>query len=189
MKNEYRLVRVDGHLGEILKDLECPVSSASPGCVGTVVNLDVAYVPTPKDIVRKMLRMARVRRGETVFDLGAGDGRILIEAVREFGARAIGVEVDPERLARIRERLTATGTEATVIQGDFMEVNLSSADVIVIYLSASVNARLASKLRNELKAGARVVSLDYVLPGWTLERELPVKSGGIARKIYSYRVK
>ncbi len=165
------------------------LSSESPGCVGTLVNLDVAYVPTPKGIVRRMLGMARVRRGETVFDLGAGDGRILIEAVRRFGARATGVEVDPERLARIRERLTATGTDATVIQGDFMEVNLSTADVIAIYLSASVNAKLASKLRNELKAGARVVSLDYVLPGWTLERELTVKSGGIARKLYLYRVK
>lgn len=152
-----------------------------------MVNLDVAYVPTPKDIVRRMLRMARVRRGETVFDLGAGDGRILIEAVRGFGARAVGVEVDPARVARMQERLTATGTEATVIQRDFMEVNLSAADVIAIYLSASVNAKLASKLRDELKAGARVVSLDYVLPGWVPEQELTVKSSGVSRKLYLYR--
>jgi SAM-dependent methyltransferase len=154
-----------------------------------MVNLDVAYVPTPKDIVRRMLRLARVHRGETVFDLGAGDGRILIEAVRGFGAKAIGVEVDPERLVRIKERLTATGTEATVIQGDLLEVDTSSADVVAIYLSSSVNAKLASKLRSELKAGARVVSLDYVLPGWVPERELTVQSGGVKRKIYSYVVK
>ena len=88
-----------------------------------------------------------------------------------FGARVIGVEVDPERLTRIQERLTATGTEAEVIQGDFTEVNTSSADVIAIYLSASMNAKLAPKLRNELKAGARIASLDYVLPGWVPERE------------------
>ena len=157
--------------------------------VNLMVNLDVAYVPTPKDIVRRMLRLARVRRGETVFDLGAGDGRILIEAVRGFGAKAIGVEVDPERLIRIKERLTATGTEATVVQGDLLEVDTSSADVVAIYLSSSVNAKLASKLKNELKAGARVVSLDYVLPGWAPERELTVKSGGVTRKIYSYEVK
>ncbi|MGA8857816.1 MAG: class I SAM-dependent methyltransferase [Candidatus Bathyarchaeia archaeon] len=156
--------------------------------VNPMVNLDVAYVPTPKDIVRRMLRLASVRRGETVFDLGAGDGRILIEAVRGSGAKAIGVEVDPERLVRIKERLTATGTDAAVIQGDFMEVNVSSADVVAIYLSDSVNAKLASKLKNELKAGARVVSLDYTLPGWALEKELTVKSGGISRKIYLYRV-
>jgi len=154
-----------------------------------MVNLDVAYVPTPREIVRRMLRLARVRRGETVFDLGAGDGRILIEAVRGFGAKAIGVEVDPERLVRIKERLTATGTEATVIQGDLMEVDTSSADVVAIYLSSSVNAKLASKLRNELKAGARVVSLDYVLPGWVPDQELTVTSGRVTRKIYSYKVK
>jgi cyclopropane fatty-acyl-phospholipid synthase-like methyltransferase len=153
-----------------------------------MVNLDVAYVPTPKDIVRRMLRLAGVRRGETVFDLGAGDGRILIEAVRGFGAQATGVEADPERLVRIKERLTATGTEAKVIQGDLMEVDTSSADVVAIYLSSSVNAKLASKLENELKAGSRVVSLDYTLPGWVPEKELTVKSGGISRKIYLYRV-
>ncbi|MGD0176119.1 MAG: class I SAM-dependent methyltransferase [Candidatus Bathyarchaeia archaeon] len=149
--------------------------------------MDVAYVPTPKDLVRKMLRVAGVRRGETVFDLGAGDGRILIEAVRGFGARAIGVEMDPERLARIQERLTATGTEATVLAGDLMRVDLSSADVVTIYLSASVNAKLAEKLRNELKPGARIVSLDYVLPGWASERDLTVGSGGITRKLYLYK--
>jgi cyclopropane fatty-acyl-phospholipid synthase-like methyltransferase len=153
-----------------------------------MVNLDVAYVPTPKDIVRRMLRLARLQRGETVFDLGAGDGRILIEAVRGFGARAIGVEMDPERLARAKQRLAATQTKAKVIQGDFMKADISSADVVAIYLSASVNAKLASKLKNELKAGARVVSLDYVLPGWPVEKELTVKSAGITRTIYSYRV-
>ena len=80
--------------------------------------------------------------------------------MRGSGAKAIGVEVDPERLVRIKERLTSTGTDAVVIQGDFMEVNVSSADVVAIYLSDSVNAKLASKLKNELKAGVLVVSLD-----------------------------
>lgn len=153
-----------------------------------MVKLDVAYVPTPKDIVRRMLRLACVRPNETVFDLGAGDGRILIEAARKFGARAIGVEIDPERLTRIKERLNSTGTKAEVIEADFMDVDLSSADVIAIYLSASVNSKLAPKLKSELKSGARVVSLDYVLPGWLPERELTVKNGGVTRKVYSYRI-
>ena len=153
-----------------------------------VVNLDVAYVPTPKDIVHKMLLLARIRRGENVFDLGAGDGRILIEAVRKFGAQAVGVEIDPERLTRMRERLTATGTVAQVIEGDFMQVNLAAADVVAIYLSPSVNAKLAPKLRNELKPGARVVSLDYALPGWDPAQEVTVNSGGVSRKIFLYRV-
>lgn len=153
-----------------------------------MVDLDVAYVPTPKDIVRKMLELAQVRPGETVFDLGAGDGRILIEAGRRFRARAVGVEIDPERVARIRERLGATQTDAKVVEGDFMKVDLSSADVIAIYLSPSVNSRLGPKLRAELKAGARVVSLDYELPGWIAEREKLVESGGVSRTIYLYKV-
>lgn len=153
-----------------------------------MVDLDVAYIPTPKDVVRKMLQLADVRHGELVYDLGAGDGRILIEAVRRFGARAIGVELDPERFARIQDRLRATGTVADVIQQDFMKVNVSSADVVAIYLSASVNSKLAPKLKNELKSGARVVSLDYMLPGWVLERELSITSAGVSRKIYLYKV-
>jgi precorrin-6B methylase 2 len=152
-----------------------------------VVNLDVAYVPTPKDIVRKMLALAGVRRGETVLDLGAGDGRILIEAARGFGAHAIGVEIDPERVETIRQRLARAGVEAKVVQGDFMDVDVSSADVVTIYLSASVNEKLGPKLKSELKVGARVVSLDYELPGWESEKEWNVNSGGVIRRILLYR--
>jgi precorrin-6B methylase 2 len=153
-----------------------------------MVDLDVAYVPTPKDIVRRMLQLASLRRGETLFDLGAGDGRIIIEAVRRFGARAVGVEIDPERISRIRERLNATKTQAELIEANLFHVNLSSADVIAIYLSDSANAKLAPKLKAELKPGARVVSLDYMLPGWMLEREVEVNTSGITRKLYLYRI-
>ena len=153
-----------------------------------MVDLDVAYVPTPKDIVRQMLQLASLRRGETLFDLGAGDGRIIIEAVRRFGARAIGVEIDPERITRIKERLNATKTQAQLIEANLFHVDLSSADVIAFYLSDSANAKLAPKLKNELKAGARVVSLDYTLPGWVPERELEVNTSGITRKLYLYRI-
>ena len=153
-----------------------------------MVNLDVAYIPTPKDIVRKMLMLAQLRRGETVFDLGAGDGRVLIEAVRGFGARAVGVEIDPERVAMIKERLARTGVDATVIQDDFMNVNLSTADVVAIYLSASVNEKLGPKLMNELGSGTRVVSLDYELPGWKEGQSVKMLSGGVSRKIYLYEM-
>jgi len=152
-----------------------------------LVDLDVAYVPTPKDIVRQMLQLASLRRGETLFDLGAGDGRIVIEAVRRFGARAVGVEINPERITRIKERLNTTKTQAELIEANLYHVDLSPADVIAIYLSDSANAKLAPKLKNELKAGARVVSLDYTLPGWVPERELEVNTSGITRKLYLYR--
>ena len=153
-----------------------------------MVDLDVAYVPTPKDIVWRMLQLASLRRGETLFDLGAGDGRIIIEAVRRFGAKAVGVEIDPERISRIRERLNATKTQAELIEANLFHVNLSSADVIAIYLSDSANAKLAPKLKDELKAGARVVSLDYKLPGWAADRELEVNTSGITRRLYLYKI-
>lgn len=152
-----------------------------------MTDLDVAFVPTPKRIVQSMLRLASLRRGETLFDLGAGDGRVIIEAARRFGANAIGVEIDPASISRIRERLAATRTKAQLIEADMFKVDLTSADVITIYLSASANAKLVPKLNSELKRGTRVVSLDYTLPGWLPKRELQVEASGIGRTIYLYK--
>lgn len=133
-----------------------------------------------------MLLLSRLRQGELLYDLGAGDGRILIEGAREFGARCVGVEIDPERVVRLKERLAATKVEAKIIEGDLMQVDLSDADVIAIYLSDSVNAKLAPKLSRELKAGARVVSLDYELLGWKPDKETIVTSAGLSRQLYLY---
>lgn len=152
-----------------------------------MVDLDVAYIPTPKHIVRQMLQLAQLRRDEILFDLGAGDGRIMIEAARKFGARVTGIEIDPERAARIRERLESTRVKAEIIQADFMNVDLSSADVITIYLSDSVNTRLAPKLRQELGPGARIVSLDYTLPDWKPEKEVVTK-GAVPRRLLLYEI-
>jgi predicted RNA methylase len=124
-----------------------------------------------------------------VFDLGAGDGRVIIDAARHFRGKAVGIEIDPERISKIRERLVSTGVRARLIEGDLLEVDLSTADVISIYLSDSVNAKLAPKLKRELKKGARIVSLDYTLPGWIPVRELVVNTSGIPRKLYLYEVK
>ena len=155
--------------------------------MNSVVDLDVAYVPTPKNIVRQMLTLTGLRRGETLFDLGAGDGRILIEAARGFGARATGIEIDPQRVSRIKERLRSTGIKAEIVQADLMDVDLSTADVVAMYLSESMNAKLAPKLQRELKPGSRVVSLDYRLPGWVAEKEVIAK-GALVRKLFLYRV-
>ncbi len=153
-----------------------------------MVNVDVVYIPTPKPIVRQMLQAAQLRRGEVLFDLGAGDGRIIIEAARRFGARAIGIEIDPERVARIRDRLKSTGVSAEVIQANFLDADLSSADVVAIYLSDSANSKIEPKLRRELKPTARIVSLDYTLPGWVAAKERSVTSGGVTRTFYLYRM-
>ncbi len=153
-----------------------------------MVNVDVVFIPTPKLIVRQMLQAAQLRRGEVLFDLGAGDGRIIIEAARRFGARAIGIEIDPERVARIRDRLKSTGVSAEVIQANFLDADLSSADVVAIYLSDSANSKIEPKLRRELKPTARIVSLDYTLPGWVAAKERSVTSGGVTRTFYLYRM-
>ena len=152
-----------------------------------MVDLDVAYVPTPKQVVRQMLQLARLRRGETLFDLGAGDGRVMIEAARRFGARAVGVEIDPQRILRLKQRLHSTGVSARVVQSDFMQVDLSTANVVAIYLSESANARLAPKLARELPPGARVVSLDYPISNWKPEKEMVVK-GTLPRRLFLYRI-
>jgi predicted RNA methylase len=134
-----------------------------------------------------MLRLASLRRGETLFDLGAGDGRVIIEAARRFGAHAVGVEMDPRCISRIKDRLAATGIDAELIEADMFQVDLTSADVITIYLSASANAKLVPKLNSELKQGTRVVSLDYPLPGWVAKRVLQVAASGIGRTLYLYQ--
>jgi len=152
-----------------------------------MADLDVAYVPTPKQVVRQMLHLAQLRRGEVLFDLGAGDGRVMIEAARTFGAQVVGVEIDPQRISRLKQRLRSTGVSAQVIQSDFMDVDLSTANVVAIYLSESANAKLAPKLNRELPRGARVVSLDYPLSGWKPQEELVVK-GALPRKLFLYRI-
>jgi 16S rRNA A1518/A1519 N6-dimethyltransferase RsmA/KsgA/DIM1 with predicted DNA glycosylase/AP lyase activity len=135
-----------------------------------------------------MLQLADVRRGETIYDLGAGDGRVIIQAVREFGAKAVGIEIDPDRVSRIKDRLNSTGVKAEIVQGNFMEANLSLANVIIMYLSDSANAKLGPKLKRELGRETRVVSLDYAIPGWTPAKVLEVSSGALQRKIFLYKI-
>jgi len=136
-----------------------------------------------------MLQLAGLRKGETLYDLGAGDGRLLVLAAREFGANPVGVEIDPQRVSRINNRIQATGIQAKIIQKDFMNVDVRQADVVAFYLSDAANKKLAPKLRGELRPGARVVSLDYELPDWGPAEVVEVKDGALKRRIYLYTVK
>jgi len=118
--------------------------------------------------VRRMLSVADVKPGELVYDLGAGDGRILLSAVKDFDARAIGVELHESRYEEIAKRIESEhlGGSAGVIQADFFNINLSQADVVTLYLLTSVNSQIKPKLEQELKPGARVVSHDFPIHGW-----------------------
>ena len=126
------------------------------------------WVPMPLDTARRMLQLADVRPGETVYDLGSGDGRVVIAAARNFGATAIGVEIDPLRTLISRTAIALLGlrSRARVARANLFDVDLRDADVVTVYLLPKANARLALKLRSELKPGARVVTLTYHLPGW-----------------------
>lgn len=156
---------------------------------GVSLRYDVPFVSTPEPVVRRMLKLADVRPGEVVYDLGAGDGRILMIAALEFGAKAVGVEIRPHLVYEIEKKIKEHNLQGRVkvIQGNFFEVDLSEADVVTLYLLTSVNEKLRPKLEKELKPGARVVSHDFEIPGWTPVRVEIVPDIWTTHKIYLYR--
>jgi len=126
------------------------------------------FVPSPPQVVRQMLMLADLRPGEIFFDLGAGDGRTVIMAAKDFGARAVGVELRED----LAKKASATVYEQnlqdriTLVNGDMLQVDLTSADVIFLYLTTSANEKIKGKLESELKRGVRIVSHDYEVVGW-----------------------
>lgn len=148
------------------------------------------FVTSPQPIVSKMLELAGLKGGETVYDLGCGDGRILFAAAKDFGAKAIGVELSETLVRRTRERAEMLGLQdrVSVIQGDMMAVNLKDADVIALYLMTEANDQLRPKLEKELKAGARVVSLEFKIRDWKPSRVEKVEAHRHPYTIYVYEL-
>jgi predicted RNA methylase len=126
------------------------------------------YVPSPPQVVQRMLNLAGLKPGEVFFDLGAGDGRTVIMAAKEFGAKAIGVELREDLVKRALSTIYEQNLQdkITVVNGDMFNVDLTSADVIFLYLTTSANEKIKPKLETELKPGVRVVSHDYEIVGW-----------------------
>jgi SAM-dependent methyltransferase len=122
--------------------------------------LDVPFVPTPQPVVDRMLDLAKVKPGDLIYDLGSGDGRIVITAAKRYGARGIGIDLDPERVREARDNARAAGVEGKVqfINGDLFKADLSKASVVTLYLLNSVNRDLRPQLWKQLKVGTRVVS-------------------------------
>ena len=125
--------------------------------------LDVPYVPTPMDVVNKMLDMARVGRNDVVYDLGCGDGRIVITAAKERGARGVGIDIDPERIQEANENARTAGVQNRVQfrQADLFESDFSPATVVTLYLLPTINRRLRPQLWQQLRTGTRVVSHEF----------------------------
>jgi precorrin-6B methylase 2 len=122
---------------------------------------DVIYVPTPPEVVAAMLKVAKVGPGDVVYDLGSGDGRIAIAAVKDFGAaRATGIDIDPQRIkeAMVNHAAANVGDRVRFLNQDLFETNISEATVVTLYLLPSLNLKLIPKLNKELKPGTRIVS-------------------------------
>jgi protein-L-isoaspartate O-methyltransferase len=130
------------------------------------------YVNSPQRVVDRMLELASIKPGETVFDLGCGDGRVLITAAQRFNARAVGIEISEKLAQRTSSRIAGLGLQdqVKVIRGDLREADLSSADVVVIYLLTGSNKEIRPQLEKQLRAGSRVVSYSYAVPGWKASR-------------------
>ena len=126
------------------------------------------FVATPTPVVRQMLILAELKPGEKLYDLGSGDGRTVIMAAKDFGAKSVGVELREDLVKRALGNIQELGLEkkAQIFQDDIFKVDLSQADVVFLYLTTSANEKVKPKLETELKPGARIVSHDYEILGW-----------------------
>jgi precorrin-6B methylase 2 len=148
---------------------------------------DVIFVPTPPEVVAAMLKVAKVGKGDIVYDLGSGDGRIPIAAVKDFGAaRATGIDIDPQRIKEATANLQKAGVGDRVrfLNQDLFTTNLSEATVVTLYLLPSLNLKLLPKLKAELKPGTRIVSHAFDMGDWVPEQTLDVDG----RKVYFWTI-
>jgi SAM-dependent methyltransferase len=167
-----------------------PARSATPTPTPGTVKLDVPYVPTPEAVVERMLEMAKVRGGDLLYDLGCGDGRIVIMAAQKYGARGVGYDIDPQRIAESNENAKKAGVTDRVrfVRGDLFAADLSDASVVTLYLLPAVNLKLRPKLLRELKPGTRVVSHNYGMGDWDPREISEVEVEGTTHFIYSWVV-
>ncbi|HEY3443468.1 MAG TPA: 50S ribosomal protein L11 methyltransferase [Paludibaculum sp.] len=159
--------------------------TSQPG-MGFGAGLDVPYIQTPAPVVRAMLELAQVKPGELVIDLGCGDGRMAIAAATDFGARSIGYDLDPRRVAESRENARRAGVSdrAHFEVRDVLAADISQANVVVMYLIPLLIETLTPRLLSELGEGTRVVSHSFPIRQWTPERTTVVEG----RTLYLYRV-
>jgi precorrin-6B methylase 2 len=176
--------------------LACTAAGLHPGTVGARADQpatrdrpkepDVIYVPTPQEVVDKMLELAAVKKGDVVYDLGCGDGRIVVTAAKKYGVKATGYDVDSQRIKESRENVKRNGVGdlVRIEQKDIFTLDLSGANVITLYLLPSLNVKLIPQLE-KLKPGSRIVSHSFDMEGVKPKQivRVPCKDG-IERTIY-----
>ena len=148
------------------------------------------YVPTPQDVVERMLTLAEVGPNDVVYDLGCGDGRIVITAAQKFGARGVGIDFDPERIAESQTNAKKAGVQdrVTFRQQDAMTVDVSPATVVTLYLLSASNLKLRPMLTKQLKPGARIVSHAFTMGDWEpLKKDEFTDEKGTPRTLYLWK--
>ncbi len=151
---------------------------------------DVHYVPTPEAVVEEMLRVANVGKNDVVYDLGCGDGRIVITAAQKHGARGVGIDIDPQRIKESNENARKAGVTDRVkfLQQDLFETDFSEATVVTLYLLPALNVKLRPKLLRELKPGTRIVSHAFDMGDWKPDKVVTVPGLEEERTVYYWVV-
>jgi SAM-dependent methyltransferase len=153
-------------------------------------NLDVPYVPTPEEVVEAMLDMAEVSKDDVLYDLGCGDGRIVITAAKMYGSRGIGIDIDPQRIKECHENARKAGVESRVqfFQADLFETDFSKASVVTLYLLTEINRRLRPKFLEELNPGTRIVSHDFNMGMWRADKDILIEDEWEVHSVYLWIV-
>jgi cyclopropane fatty-acyl-phospholipid synthase-like methyltransferase len=158
---------------------------------------EIPFVPTPMEVVDRMLELAEVKKGDVVYDLGSGDGRIVIRAAKKYGAKAVGIEMDSWLIAEAREKAKQEGVERLVEfrNEDALQTDVSAATVITLYMLPWFNEKMQTRLQSQLKPGSRVVAHDYGIEGWPATKveklpEIEIRVGGIRHQhvLYLWRM-
>ena len=176
----------------LLVALALVVVAAAPAAAQTRDDrpLDVPYAPTPESVVTAMLEMANVTPDDVLYDLGSGDGRIVISAATRFGALGVGIELNPKRIREAERNARDANASGRVefLLGDIFEADISPATVVTLYLLPEINRRLLPKLLSELRPGTRIVSHNYDLGDWPPERHRTVDVAGTRHDVYLWVV-
>ncbi len=151
---------------------------------------DVPYVPTPEPVVAEMLRLANVKKGDTLYDLGCGDGRIVITAAQKYGIRGVGIDINPERIAEAKANAEKAGVTKLVEfrQQDLFKTKLGEASVVTLYLLPDINVKLRPQLLKQLKPGTRIVSHDFDMGQWKPDKTVQVQGPNREHTLYLWTV-
>jgi ribosomal protein L11 methylase PrmA len=170
----------------LVATLAAPAAAQTTATQPQLRTPDVIFVPTPQEVVDAMLEVAKVTKNDVVYDLGSGDGRIPVTAAKKYGARAVGIDIDPQRIKEANANAQTAGVTDKVkfLNADLFTTDISEASVVTLYLLPSLNVKLMPKLKAELKPGTRIVSHAFDMGDWKPEQTLNVNG----RTVYYWTI-